>query len=85
MIIIIIIIIIISSPMQPPSLSLRYIHCGCYILCISSSFSGNVQVKLESIGAEDVVDGNERLILGLMWMIILRFQIADISYEVRAS
>ncbi|EDO49576.1 predicted protein [Nematostella vectensis] len=38
-------------------------------------------VKLESIGAEDVVDGNERLILGLIWMIILRFQIADISYQ----
>ena len=40
-------------------------------------------MKLESIGAEDIVDGNERLILGLMWMIILRFQIADISYEVQ--
>ncbi|KAK2560477.1 Spectrin beta chain [Acropora cervicornis] len=38
-------------------------------------------VKLESIGAEDIVDGNERLILAVIWMIILRFQIADISYE----
>lgn len=33
------------------------------------------QVKLESIGAEDIVDGNERLILGLIWTIILRFQV----------
>lgn len=41
-----------------------------------------LQVKLESIGAEDIVDGNERLILAVIWMIILRFQIADISYEV---
>jgi len=38
-------------------------------------------VKLESIGAEDIVDGNERLILAVIWMIILRFQIADISYQ----
>ena len=41
-----------------------------------------MQVKLESIGAEDIVDGNERLILAVIWMIILRFQIADISYQV---
>ena len=33
------------------------------------------QVRLESIGAEDIVDGNPRLILGLIWTIILRFQV----------
>ena len=33
------------------------------------------QVRLESIGAEDIVDGNPRLILGLVWTIILRFQV----------
>ena len=38
---------------------------------------------MESIGAEDIVDGNERLILAVIWMIILRFQIADISYQVK--
>eukprot|EP00050_Salpingoeca_kvevrii_P008102 m.300739 g.300739 ORF g.300739 m.300739 type:complete len:2210 (+) comp14529_c0_seq1:115-6744(+) len=39
------------------------------------------QVKLESIGAGDVVDGNGTLTLGLIWTIILRFQIADIQIE----
>lgn len=48
----------------------------------ASRFFFLFQVKLESIGAEDIVDGNERLILAVIWMIILRFQIADISYEV---
>jgi hypothetical protein len=41
-----------------------------------------IQVRLESIGAEDIVDGNPRLILGLMWTIILRFQIQEIEIEV---
>ena len=31
-----------------------------------------LQVNLENIGAEDIVDGNPRLILGLIWTIILR-------------
>jgi hypothetical protein len=39
-------------------------------------------VRLESIGAEDIVDGNPRLILGLIWTIILRFQIQEIEIEV---
>ncbi len=40
------------------------------------------QVRLESIGAEDITDGNPRLILGLIWTIILRFQIQDIEIEI---
>lgn len=35
----------------------------------------SLHVTLENIGAEDIVDGNPRLILGLIWTIILRFQI----------
>ncbi|XP_046630760.1 spectrin beta chain, non-erythrocytic 1-like isoform X4 [Daphnia pulicaria] len=42
----------------------------------------HTKVRLESIGAEDIVDGNPRLILGLMWTIILRFQIQEIEIEV---
>ena len=66
----------ISSPTHHPLITvtighIRFNSCGYYF-----------QVKLESIGAEDIVDGNERLILAVIWMIILRFQIADISYQV---
>ncbi|RKO84633.1 hypothetical protein BDK51DRAFT_34632 [Blyttiomyces helicus] len=36
-------------------------------------------VNLTNIGAEDIVDSNAKLILGLIWTIILRFTIAEIS------
>ncbi|RNA37482.1 spectrin beta non-erythrocytic 1 isoform X2, partial [Brachionus plicatilis] len=39
------------------------------------------KIKLESIGAEDIVSGNPTLILGLIWTIILRFQIQDIEID----
>ncbi|XP_024085993.1 alpha-actinin-1-like isoform X2 [Cimex lectularius] len=42
----------------------------------------HTKVRLESIGAEDIVDGNRRLILGLIWTIILRFQIQEIEIDV---
>nr|CAG8587834.1 2247_t:CDS:10 [Entrophospora candida] len=38
-------------------------------------------VPLTNIGAEDIVDTNIKLILGMIWTIILRFTIADISEE----
>ncbi|VUC33533.1 unnamed protein product [Clonostachys rosea] len=38
-------------------------------------------IQLINIGAEDVVGGNEKIILGLIWMIILRFTISDINAE----
>uniref|UniRef100_A0A663FIP0 Spectrin beta chain n=1 Tax=Aquila chrysaetos chrysaetos TaxID=223781 RepID=A0A663FIP0_AQUCH len=39
------------------------------------------RVHLENVGSHDIVDGNHRLTLGLVWTIILRFQIQDISVE----
>lgn len=36
-------------------------------------------VPLTNIGAEDIVDGNEKLVLGMIWIIILRFTISEIS------
>ncbi|XP_060077133.1 spectrin beta chain-like isoform X2 [Ylistrum balloti] len=39
------------------------------------------KVHLENMGAHDIVDGSSRLTLGLIWTIILRFQIQDITVE----
>jgi len=39
------------------------------------------RVHLENLGSHDIVDGNSRLTLGLIWTIILRFQIQDITIE----
>jgi len=36
---------------------------------------------MTNIGAEDVVDGNRKIILGLIWTLILRFTISDINEE----
>jgi len=38
-------------------------------------------VRLVSIGAEEIVDGNIKMTLGMIWTIILRFAIQDISVE----
>ncbi|XP_076312784.1 spectrin beta chain-like isoform X3 [Tachypleus tridentatus] len=39
------------------------------------------RVHLENLGSHDIVDGSARLTLGLIWTIILRFQIQDITIE----
>lgn len=36
---------------------------------------------MTNIGAEDIVDGNRKIILGLIWTLILRFTISDINEE----
>ncbi|KAF8478104.1 actinin-like protein [Russula ochroleuca] len=38
-------------------------------------------VKLTNIGPEDIIDGNLKLILGMIWTLVLRFTIADINEE----
>jgi Ca2+-binding EF-hand superfamily protein len=38
-------------------------------------------IQTTNIGAEDVVDGNRKIILGLIWTLILRFTISDINEE----
>ncbi|XP_073528643.1 alpha-actinin-2 [Phyllobates terribilis] len=44
-------------------------------------FISSKGVKLVSIGAEEIVDGNVKMTLGMIWTIILRFAIQDISVE----
>ena len=45
------------------------------------SFLYEQRVHLENIGAHNIVGGNPRLTLGLIWTIILRFQIQEITVE----
>ncbi|XP_033627727.1 alpha-actinin-1-like isoform X3 [Asterias rubens] len=42
-------------------------------------------VRLVSIGAEEIVDSNLKMTLGMIWTIILRFAIQDISVEAHSS
>ncbi|XP_069771638.1 alpha-actinin-1-like [Narcine bancroftii] len=44
-------------------------------------FIASKGVKLVSIGGEEIVDGNAKMTLGMIWTIILRFAIQDISVE----
>jgi Ca2+-binding EF-hand superfamily protein len=46
---------------------------------IALDFIKSRKIQLTNIGAEDVVDGNQKIILGLIWTLILRFTISDIS------
>lgn len=38
-------------------------------------------IQMTNIGAEDIVDGNRKIILGLIWTLILRFTISGINEE----
>ncbi|XP_054864358.1 dystrophin isoform X3 [Amphiprion ocellaris] len=42
-------------------------------------------VELVNIGASDIVDGNHKLILGLIWSIILHWQVKDVMKDVMAG
>ncbi|KJX99581.1 alpha-actinin like protein [Zymoseptoria brevis] len=46
---------------------------------IALDFIKGRKIQLTNIGAEDVVDGNRKIILGLIWTLILRFTISDIN------
>ena len=45
------------------------------------TFLQECRVHLENLGAHDIVDGSSRLTLGLIWTIILRFQIQEIQVD----
>ncbi|WPH02079.1 alpha-actinin-2 [Acrodontium crateriforme] len=46
---------------------------------IALDFIKSRKIQLTNIGAEDIVDGNQKIILGLIWTLILRFTISDIN------
>lgn len=48
---------------------------------IALEFIKHQGINLASIGATDVVEGNLKLILGLLWMLILHYAVAEISEE----
>jgi hypothetical protein len=48
---------------------------------LSLDFIKSKGIQMTNIGAEDVVDGNRKIILGLIWTLILRFTISDINQE----
>lgn len=42
---------------------------------ITMTFNLTFQVELVNIGGTDIVDGNHKLTLGLLWSIILHWQV----------
>ena len=40
------------------------------------------EIKLVNIRGEDIVDGNPKLTLGLIWTIILHFQVGDTLFQI---
>lgn len=57
------------------------IHCLENVDKALQFLSKEQKVHLENMGSHDIVDGSMRLTLGLIWTIILRFQIQDIEVE----
>ncbi|EHB13805.1 Spectrin beta chain, brain 2 [Heterocephalus glaber] len=72
---------VLSGEMLPkPTKGRMRIHC-LENVDKALQFLKEQKVHLENMGSHDIVDGNHRLTLGLVWTIILRFQIQDISVE----
>lgn len=61
----------------PPGL-VRFVDLLLSYWCILCAPS---QVKLVNIRNDDIADGNPKLTLGLIWTIILHFQVMQGSYQ----
>lgn len=63
-----------SVPQPKPTKGKMRIHC-LENVDKALQFLREQRVHLENMGSHDIVDGNHRLVLGLIWTIILRFQV----------
>lgn len=61
-------------PQPKPTKGRMRIHC-LENVDKALQFLKEQRVHLENVGSHDIVDGNHRLVLGLIWTIILRFQV----------
>ncbi|KAK2104342.1 hypothetical protein P7K49_018198 [Saguinus oedipus] len=69
-----------AVPQPKPTKGKMRIHC-LENVDKALQFLKEQRVHLENMGSHDIVDGNHRLVLGLIWTIILRFQIQDIVVQ----
>ncbi|KAF3706399.1 Utrophin Dystrophin-related protein 1 [Channa argus] len=58
---------------------------GRRLLELLGGLTGHELVELVNIGAADIVDGNHKLILGLIWSIILHWQVKDVMKDLMAD
>lgn len=63
-------------PQPKPTKGKMRIHC-LENVDKALQFLKEQRVHLENMGSHDIVDGNHRLVLGLIWTIILRFQVSS--------
>lgn len=52
-------------------------YCTTHMPATRTNFAIIFKVKLVGINGFDIVDGKPRAVLGLMWSIILRFQVGS--------
>lgn len=69
-----------AVPQPKPTKGKMRIHC-LENVDKALQFLKEQRVHLENMGSHDVVDGNHRLVLGLIWTIILRFQVGSWGAE----
>ncbi|KAK0409445.1 hypothetical protein QR680_004543 [Steinernema hermaphroditum] len=70
--------VISGEPLEAPERGRMIIHKVANINK-ALSFIESKGVKLVCIGAKEIADGNVKITLGLIWMVILRFAIQEIS------
>lgn len=69
----------IFMPQPKPTKGRMRIHC-LENVDKALQFLKEQRVHLENMGSHDIVDGNHRLVLGLIWTIILRFQVRTAGF-----